>query len=258
MHVAYLDTSYDDIKHFEYVMGSTSEIKKVTSFSDWRNLLKFLEENTVDFVYCEIEMKNKSGLELIDKIRVASPDTHTVFVAQTPEYAIEAFEKGAAGYVLKPCSKEKLLIPIYNIKGNKPLIEIRTFGTFDLFVNNTAVLFSNKKAKEMLALMVDYCGKNLNMEQIIDVLWEERPFDNNTKTLYRIALKDLRDTLKKFNCSHILKEQRGQRSLDTTKVKCDYYEYLKHPDTYKGFFGEYMTNYSWGEYTLAKISGNFY
>ena len=258
MHIAYLDTSFEDIRYFEYVLQDVSEINKITSFSDWKKLLKFLSENKVDFVYCEVKSEYETEYCLIDEINKICPDTRIVYVADTPEYAVEAFEKGAFGYVLKPCIKEKLLIPIDRVLKKSSLVEIKTFGTFDIFVDNKVVLFSNKKAKEMLALMVDYCGKNLNMEQIVDILWEERPFDNNTKTLYRIALKDLRDTLKKHNCYHILKESRGQRSLDITKVRCDYYDYLKNPDGYEGFYGEYMSNYSWGEYTLAKITGNFF
>jgi hypothetical protein len=63
--------------------------------------------------------------------------------------------------------------------------------------------------------------------------------------------------LAKVGAAEILIETRGQRSVDTGKVDCDYYELLKQKKQKGVFDGEYMTNYSWGEYTLAKIFENY-
>ncbi len=258
MNVVCLDMSKSDTEYFKTLCTEIPTIETVTCFGNGEALLAHLEENAVEFVFCEIDLGTQSGLGFIERIKTISPFTRVVYITKRTDMAIQAFEVGASGYIVKPYTAEKLAIPIQQYAGEKPAVEIKTFGTFDIFVNQKAVLFSNKKSKELLALLVDQCGKSLTMEQIIDVLWEDRPFNESTKSLYRIALKGLRDTLKKANCYDIIQESRGQRSLDTTKVKCDYYEYLKNPKKYVGFYGEYMTNYSWGEYTLAKICGNIF
>ena len=42
--------------------------------------------------------------------------------------------------------------------------------------------------------------------------------------------------------------------MDTNKIKCDYYDFVDDPIKNKYLFnGEYMAEYSWGEYTLAKL-----
>jgi len=258
MNIVYFDASQEDANHFTEICRDISSVRTVTHIDNPSELLEYLGDNSVDFVFSEINHGSLNGLEFLSEIRRVSPSVRVVYVTNTPEYAIDAFEVGASGYILKPCCPEKVIIPLNHFLGDEPVIEIKTFGTFDLFVNRKAVMFSNKKAKEILALLVDKCGNSLTMEQIVDVLWEDRPFDENTKVLYRIALKALRDTLKKAGCYHIINESRGQRSLDVTKVKCDYYDYLKNPSSCRNFYGEYMTNYSWGEYTLARISENIY
>ena len=42
--------------------------------------------------------------------------------------------------------------------------------------------------------------------------------------------------------------------IDTSKVECDYYDYLKG-DNYalNSFQGEYMSQYSWAEMTLGEL-----
>ncbi|MBR3934005.1 MAG: hypothetical protein IKJ68_08885 [Clostridia bacterium] len=249
MNIAYLDSSEDDIIHFENICKNIVNILKCNSFTDVNELLCFLEHTDIDMVFIEA---CKNYIDYTNKIRQAVPGCSIVLVANTADFAINAFEIGLDGYILKPCQKEKILIPLNRFQQHSRYVRIKTFGNFDLFVNNTVVMFSNKKSKEMLALLTDKCGGSLNMEQIIDVLWEDRPYNESTKSLYRIALKDLRDTLKKHNCYHILIESKRQRSLDITKVSCDYFDYLNGKPGVQ-FSGEYMTNYSWGEYTLAKI-----
>lgn len=257
MNIAYLDSLEKDIVYFEDICKNISCISKCNSFTDINELLSFLSHSPANMVFIDVSAKKKDFFCYVDSIRKIASHCSIVFVASSPDYAVNALEMGVDGYVLKPCEIGKILIPINRYLNKQPHVHIKTFGNFDLFVNNKVVMFSNKKSKEMLALLTDKCGGTLNMEQIVDILWEERPYNESTKALYRIALKDLRDTLKKYNCYHILIESKGQRSLDVTKVSCDYYDFLNNSSFSANFSGEYMTNYSWGEYTLAKLIKSF-
>ncbi len=53
----------------------------------------------------------------------------------------------------------------------------RTFGYFDLFVDERPVMFKSAKAKELLAVLVDRQGGTVTTDQIIGTLWEDRPND---------------------------------------------------------------------------------
>ena len=63
------------------------------------------------------------------------------------------------------------------LPGNKSKIWIRTFGTFDVFLDGVPIRFPSAKAKELLALLVDRRGGSLTAEQAIGYLWEDRAID---------------------------------------------------------------------------------
>ena len=257
MVVAYISERANFCENFLGLAQNEKEVKKAIIGKSISEVFKdkMAEPIGVAFVHIDCESFPE---ELYACIKEKSPETEIVFVSDDKDYCIKAFTMDVLAYVTYPVDESllnKIVRKAQMLKSvatvTKPYI--KTFGNFDVFVDGKVVMFSNKKAKELLALLVDKCGGSLNMEQIIDVLWEDRPFDENTKTLYRIALKNLRDTLAKVGAAEMLIETRGQRSVDTGKVDCDYYDLLKQKKQKGVFDGEYMTNYSWGEYTLAKI-----
>lgn len=49
----------------------------------------------------------------------------------------------------------------------------------------------------------------------------------------------------------------GKRRLVTEKVSCDLYDYLTGREEFSQLFkGSYLSNYSWGEVTLAELLGD--
>ena len=261
MRVAYVDNTMKDGEHFKKMTEEISQIKSCEIFDRCDVLFDYLNNNKVNIIFVHIEINYNNIEKLFKKIKDFDNDIEIVFITEHKDCSVRAFEMDVLSYIVKPfnidCIKKIIAKTMKLHLGEKAVPFIRTFGNFDLFINGKAVMFSNKKSKEMLALLVDKCGGNLNMEQIIDVLWEDRPFDENTKALYRIALKNLRDTLIKEKCADILIETRGQRAIDVKKVDCDYYNLINGKNTDVIFAGEYMTNYSWGEYTLARLYDKF-
>ena len=63
--------------------------------------------------------------------------------------------------------------------------------------------------------------------------------------------KDLTTTLKTVNAERILVRANGTYAVDVDSLDCDYFSYLKcgKPE----FRGEYMSQYSWAEVTLASL-----
>jgi len=259
MKVAYIDDELYALENFKYTCKDIEEIENVECFDNYMELLDYLKYNDVSLVFADINMPGVNGLELIKYIKDIDDNIEVVYVTGYDEYALKAFEVGAFGYILKPYTVDKVKKVIeksekLHISRSKKLVEVKTFGRFDVFVDGKTLFFSNKKAKELFALLIDRRGGIVTMEQAIDILWEERLLDDSTKTLYRIAAKNLRDTLAKEGCVDVLIESRGQRSLDIKKIKCDYYDFINEPSKNKYLFnGEYMSDYSWGEFTLAKL-----
>lgn len=56
-----------------------------------------------------------------------------------------------------------------------PLVSIRTFGYFDVFVDGKPIPFRSEKAKGLLALLVDRRGGFVTSADAIATLWEHEP-----------------------------------------------------------------------------------
>jgi DNA-binding LytR/AlgR family response regulator len=70
-----------------------------------REAMEFIEKHQPDIVFLDIRMPGLTGMEVARKIAGAC---RVVFVTAYDEYAVEAFEKGAVDYLLKPVTRERL------------------------------------------------------------------------------------------------------------------------------------------------------
>jgi hypothetical protein len=130
----------------------------------------------------------------------------------------------------------------------------RTFGHFDLFLDNTPITFSSAKEKELMALLIDRNGGTLAPSAAISFLWPDEAADERTSARYRKLAMGLKRTLEKYGIGDILINHNGVRSIDTSAIRCDYYELLAGNSKYKqAFHNAYMTDYSWSEETLATL-----
>ena len=129
-------------------------------------------------------------------------------------------------------------------------MQIRTFGRFDLFIDEQVVQFRNAKAKELFALCVERKGGNVKMEEAIDKLWENSLLTENVKTRYRKAVAYINALFAEYRIPDIFESSYGTCYINKDKVACDYYEFLESKEKPQ-FFGEFMHEYSWAEETAA-------
>jgi DNA-binding LytR/AlgR family response regulator len=83
--------------------------------------VEMIEAHHPDVAFLDIRMPVQSGL---DVARAVGGHTHVVFVTAYDEYAVAAFEEGAADYVLKPVTAERLATVVARLKtrlGSPPL-----------------------------------------------------------------------------------------------------------------------------------------
>ena len=120
---------------------------------------------------------------------------------------------------------------------------IRTFGGFDVFIDNIPVKFSSAKSKEFLALLVDKRGANLQLGEAAALLWPEKNAEQG-KLLYRDAVWRLRLTLKEYHLAELVTFSRAQAAVNMNCAKCDYWSYADGLDR-NGYAGSYMPNYDW-------------
>jgi DNA-binding LytR/AlgR family response regulator len=101
------------------------ELRILQVFSDSREALNYVNENSVDIIFLDINMPYLNGLEFANKLKNPS---RIVFVTAYSEYAVKAFELHALDYVVKPVEDERLTLTISKIKhlllSEKPSIEL--------------------------------------------------------------------------------------------------------------------------------------
>lgn len=140
------------------------------------------------------------------------------------------------------------------IPGKDSKIWVRTFGSFDVFIEGVPLRFSSAKSKELLALLVDRRGGSLSAEEAISYLWEDRPVDKQVMSNYRKVAMRLQKTLEQYGIGDLVINNRGVRSLNMAIVDCDYYRFLVNDrESIALFHGQYMQNYTWGETTLGLL-----
>ena len=81
------------------------ELEVVAEAGNGAEAVHLARELRPDFVFLDIEMPLMNGLEAARELR---EQAHVVFVTAYDRYAIEAFERGAVDYVLKPAAAERL------------------------------------------------------------------------------------------------------------------------------------------------------
>lgn len=256
MNIICVDDEKLVLEDLQDTLTEIPQIKNINTFQNPTLALSFAESNSVDIAFLDIEMPVMSGLELAEKLNKINPDIKLVFVTGFKEYAYEAFGVNAVSYLLKPFTDEMVKNAIERfLSDENPSTKIfaRTFGSFDLFVNDECVYFPSAKAKELLALLIDRQGGFITTKEAIRLLWQDRVFDDSSSALFRKVIKSLRDTLIQYNAIYILNENRNQKSIDKNKFSSDFSDLINGNQPPSSYIDIYMKDYPWAENTRKYI-----
>ena len=239
----------------------------VRAFGLAKNALQAIQEEQLfpDIVFCDIEMPGMTGLEFAVKMKTASPQSKIVFVTGYSQYALEAFQVHAHGYILKPMTVERVLEECDRLPAEAPSpepaepkedkrLQVRCFGYFEVFWNGTPLMFSRRQTKELFAYLVDRKGDACTAEEIAAAIWEDEDNLKHLKARIRVLISDLRQTLNGIGQENVLIRRSGRVAICTDQLNCDYYRMLTGDvDAINSFTGEYMLQYSWAEMTAGKM-----
>ena len=88
----------------------------VAECDDGGTALEAIAEHQPDVAFLDIRMPGLTGLEVAAAAAEASPKTQVVFVTAYDQYAIDAFDKGAVDYLLKPIAPERLAATVQRLQ----------------------------------------------------------------------------------------------------------------------------------------------
>ncbi|HYD79475.1 MAG TPA: LytTR family DNA-binding domain-containing protein [Paucimonas sp.] len=89
------------------------ELEILDEAKNGEEAIAMVAEHKPDFTFLDIRMPGKTGLDAAREIGGCS---HVVFITAYDQYAVEAFERGAVDYVLKPAEPERLSLTVERLK----------------------------------------------------------------------------------------------------------------------------------------------
>ena len=252
-----VDDERHALNYLRELCRACPELSVEAVFSNPHEAMEYILRGGVQLAIMDIEMPELSGMMIAREITRRGLPVGVILVTGYEQYALEAYQNDVAAYLLKPARPEDLSKAVRKAvkitQPAKPHVFIRTFGHFDVFIDQEPVYFSSNKAKELLAFLVDRRGGTVSMDTVAEYLWENHPYDDNVKQLYRKAVNYLNKLFEKHGLGFFV-SNRGSCYIKTAQVSCDLFDlFAGKPYAAQDYHGEYMVDYSWGEATVSKI-----
>ncbi|MES2325041.1 MAG: LytTR family DNA-binding domain-containing protein [Pseudomonadota bacterium] len=92
------------------------ELEIVAACDDGGSALEAIAAHQPEVAFLDIRMPGLTGLEVAAALPEASPNTQAVFVTAYDQDAIDAFDKGAVDYLLKPVARSRLAATVQRVK----------------------------------------------------------------------------------------------------------------------------------------------
>ena len=92
------------------------ELEIVAECEDGGSALEAIAELQPEVAFLDIRMPGLTGLEVAAALGESSPRTQVVFVTAYDQYAVDAFERGAVDYLLKPVARDRLATTLQRVQ----------------------------------------------------------------------------------------------------------------------------------------------
>lgn len=240
------------LKVLENAVSQSPDISDVKAFSSGKAAIEYAKENPIDIAFLDIEIRQMTGIELAQILRETYPKLIVVFCTGYNQYALDAFKIHANGYLTKPITPTAVQEQIDTIKSllgvsDEKKIEVKCFGNFEVFYDGKPIKFKLSRTKELFAYLVDRNGAECKAAEIISVLFE----DVYNMEYYSKLRKDLIKTFESIGFDNCINVTYGGLSVNRDVLDCDYFDFKDGKITEMPT--EYMTQYSFAEYTFSSL-----
>ena len=153
------------------------ELEVVHEMENGRGVEAVIDEHDPDLFFLDIHMPGVNGLEAA---RAIAGRAHVVFVTAYDQYAVEAFERGAIDYVLKPFNEERLGVTVERLRER---LEMKP-ASVDALVEQLAGRLGARPAEHLRWIKASV-GSNVRLIPVEEVL-----FFQSDEKYTRVALAD--------------------------------------------------------------------
>jgi two-component system NtrC family response regulator len=104
----------DDEKNYPRILGAVLEEEgfEILTANSGAEALEILQTSQTDLVLTDMKMPEMDGIDLLEKIKTRDPQLPVIMMTAhgTVDKAVEAMQKGAYSYILKPFDNDRLII----------------------------------------------------------------------------------------------------------------------------------------------------
>ena len=104
----------DDEKNYPPILAAIlqEEGYETLTANSGQDALEILKHSDVDLILTDYKMPTMNGIELLERVKAEDPDLPVIMMTAygTVEKAVEAMQKGAYSYILKPFDNDRLVL----------------------------------------------------------------------------------------------------------------------------------------------------
>lgn len=174
---------------------------EVRQYFTYESAYAAINDDDINLWILDIMLDDKSGFDLIDEIKIVSPEVPVIFMsARDQDFdRIIGLERGSDDYVTKPFSPKELVLRVnavirrtYRDTFSKRL-SVDTYAVDEssrMVYQNDAEIVLTTKEFDLLLLFAKNPQKAFSREQILDQVWKEDS--------YLVSDRVIDDTLRKL------------------------------------------------------------
>ena len=154
----------DDEKNYPPILSAVLEEEgfETLSANSGQEALDILKDSEIDIVLTDMKMPSMDGIELLERVKKMDPDLPVIMMTAhgTVEKAVEAMQKGAYSYLLKPFDNDRMVL--YVKKANSMF----------------RVVKENRRLKEAVRSQYSFgniIGKSKGMQEVFEIVRRVAP-----------------------------------------------------------------------------------
>lgn len=256
MKIIYVDDEKIQLENFRLSVEEMEGIDSLKLFDNSPEALAWAQSHPVDVAFLDIEMPHMKGIDLARKLKAINRKTSIIFVTAYEQYAVEAFQVKAAGYLLKPYSRKDIISELENAaflagKSVGRRVCITTMPDFLVTVDGKNIFKGHSKQEELFALLVNRGSTGITKGDAIGSLSDGKPLSDSAYWSWQFRLKNI---LEEAGIADLVITSGNTKYLDMERVDCDFYRMLNgDEEIIKKYSGKYLERYAWAEERIAQL-----
>ena len=174
------------------------QLQVIAACEDGASALEAIADQQPDVAFLDIRMPGMTGLDVAAATAQVSPLTQIVFVTAYDQYAVDAFERGAIDYLLKPIDPERLAATVQRLQARAAQPDAATLAAL---LDRLGQKLARNDAAEPLTWLTASAGRETRLILVDDVAYFRA--DNKYTTvvtadgeaLLRTPIRDLLERL---------------------------------------------------------------